>query len=113
MAQGFSQQVGIDFEETYAPIAGLEYIRMLLAYGSFMNFKLYQIYVKNAFLNGYINEELYVKQPLEFEDEKLPNHVYKLTKTLYCLRQTPRVWHEKLSNFFLENRFTKGKKIRD
>ena len=75
MAQGYSQEEGIDFEETYAPVARLEAIRMLLAFASQNNFKLYQMDVKSAFLNGYIIEEVYVKQPPGFEDFEHPDHV--------------------------------------
>jgi hypothetical protein len=78
VAQCFTQVEGFDFEETYAPVARLEAIRMLLAFAAHHDFKLYQIDVKNAFLDGPIQELVYVKQPLGFEDPKFPNHVYKL-----------------------------------
>jgi hypothetical protein len=88
--QGYTQVEGLDFGETYAPVARLEAIRILLAYACVYNFKLYQIDVKSVFLNGYINEEVYVEQPSDFEDDKKPNHVYKLKKALYGLKQAPR-----------------------
>ncbi|KAK1643102.1 hypothetical protein QYE76_060907 [Lolium multiflorum] len=94
VAQGFSQVEGIDFGETYAPVARLESIRILLAYASHHNFKLQQMDVKSAFLNGPIHEEVYVKQPPGFEDLNFPNHVYKLDKALYGLKQAPRAWFE-------------------
>ncbi|KAK1643251.1 hypothetical protein QYE76_061056 [Lolium multiflorum] len=94
VAQGFSQVEGIDFGETYAPVARLESIRILLAYASHHNFKLQQMDVKSAFLNGPLHEEVYVKQPLGFEDLNFPNHVYKLDKALYGLKQAPRAWFE-------------------
>ena len=78
VAQGFTQVEGLDFEETYAPVARLQAIRMLLAYASHHNFKLYQMDMKSAFLNGPIQELVYVDQPPGFEDPKFPNHVYKL-----------------------------------
>ena len=81
--QDYSQEEGIDFDETFASVARLEAIRMLLAFACFKDFKLFQIDVKSALLNGYIVEEEYVEQPLDFEDQKLPNHVFKLTKALY------------------------------
>ncbi|KAK1677261.1 hypothetical protein QYE76_038109 [Lolium multiflorum] len=93
VAQGFSQVEGIDFGETYAPVARLESIRILLAYASHHNFKLQQMDVKSAFLNGPLHEEVYVKQP-QFEDLNFPNHVYKLDKALYGLKQAPRAWFE-------------------
>ena len=65
--------------------------------------------VKSAFLNGYILEEVYVKQPPGFENKKFPNHVYKLLKALYGLKQAPRAWYDRLKNFLLENDFSMGK----
>jgi hypothetical protein len=75
---GYTQVEGLDFGETYAPVARLEGIRILLAFATHHNFKLHQIDVKSAFLNGPISEEVYVEQPLDFEDPQFPNHVYKL-----------------------------------
>ncbi|KAH9724699.1 hypothetical protein KPL70_007586 [Citrus sinensis] len=89
--------------------ARLESIRMLLAYACHKDFILYQMDVKSAFLNGYILEEVYVKQPPGFENEKFPNHVYKLLKALYGLKQAPRAWYDRLKNFLLENDFSMGK----
>ena len=109
VAQGYNQQEGIDFDETYAPVARLESIRMFLAYACFKNFKLYQMDVKSAFLNGFLNEEVYVRQPPGFEDDNFPNYVYKLTKALYGLKQAPRAWYERLSKFLIENGFSRGK----
>jgi hypothetical protein len=82
VAKGYSQVEGLDFDETYAPVARLESICILLAYSTYHGFKLYQIDVKSAFLNGPIKEEVYVEQPPEFEDSEYPNHVYKLSKAL-------------------------------
>jgi hypothetical protein len=92
VAQGFTQIEGLDFEETYAPVARLEAIRMLLAYAAHHYFKLYQMDVKSAFLSGPIQELVYIEQPPGFEDPKFPNHVYKLQKALYGLKQAPRAW---------------------
>ena len=85
MAQGYTQVKGLDFGKTYAPVTRLEAIRILLAYACAHNIKLYQMDVKSAFLNGYINEEVYVEQLPGFEDDKKPNHVYKLKKALLTL----------------------------
>jgi len=93
VAQGYTQVKGLDFGETYASVARLEAIRILLAYACAYNIKLYQMDVKSAFLNGYINEEVYAEQPPGFEDDKKPNYVYKLRKALYGLKQTPRAWY--------------------
>jgi len=109
VAQGYCQEEGIDYEETFAPVARLEAIRMLLAFASYKNFILYQMDVKSAFLNGYIFEEVYVEQPPGFENFELPSHVYKLKKALYGLKQAPRAWYDRLSNFLLKNDFKIGK----
>ncbi|GJS66133.1 retrovirus-related pol polyprotein from transposon TNT 1-94 [Tanacetum coccineum] len=87
VAQGYNQQAGIDYDETYALVARLESIGMLLAYAYALDFKLFQMDVKSAFLNGFINEEVYVAQPPGFIDFEKPNHVYKLKKALYGLKQ--------------------------
>ena len=109
VAQGYNQEEGIDYEETYAPVARLEAIRMLLAFACFKNFKLFQMDVKSAFLNDFINEEVYVEQPPGFENPNFPNHVFKLSKALYGLKQAPRVWYERLSKFLIEKDFNRGK----
>ena len=89
VAQGYTQVEGIDFDETFAPVARLEAIRILLAYANHHNILLYQMDVKSAFLNGKI-EEVYVAQLPGFEDPKHPDMVYKLNKALYGLKQAPR-----------------------
>ena len=108
VAQGYTQVEGLNFGETYALVDRLEAIRILLAYAC-AHIKLYQMDVKSAFLNGYINEEVYVEQPPGFEDVKKPDHVYKLKKTLYGLKQAPRAWHERLRDFLLSKGFMMGK----
>ena len=90
VAQGFCQKEGIDYEETFAPVACLEAIRILLAFAASKGFKLFQMDVKSVFLNGYIEEEVYVRQPPGFKNPKFPNHVFKLHKKLYGLKQAPR-----------------------
>ena len=90
-------------------MARLEAIRMLLAYASNNTFKLFQMDVKSTFLNGFISKEVYVEQPPGFENKSLPNHVFKLTKALYVLKQAPRAWYDRLSTFLLENNFTQGR----
>ena len=109
VAQGYTQVEGLDFREIYAPVARLEAIRILLAYACAHNIKLYQMDVKSAFLNGYINKEVYVEQLPSFEDDKKPNHMYKLKKALYGLKQAPRAWYERLRDFLLSKVFTMGK----
>jgi hypothetical protein len=90
VAKGYSQVEGLDFEETFALVARLESIHILLAYATHHDFNLYQLNVKSAFLNGPIKGEVYVEQPPGFEDQEYPNHVYKLHKMLYGLKQAPR-----------------------
>jgi hypothetical protein len=109
VAKGCSQVEGLDFGETYAPVARLESIRILLAYATYHGFKLYQMNVKSAFLNGPIKEEVYIEQPPGFEDSEYPNHVYKLSRALYRLKQAPRAWYECLSDFLITNGFKVGK----
>jgi transposase InsO family protein len=109
VAKGYSQVEGLDFGETYAPIARLESIHILLAYATYHGFKLYQMDVKSAFLNGPIKEEVYVEQPPGFEDSEYPNHVYKLSKALYGLKKAPRAWYECLRDFLITNGFKVGK----
>jgi hypothetical protein len=106
VAKGFSQVEGLDFGETFAPVARLEAIRILLAYASHHEMKLYQMNVKSAFLNSFINELVYVDQPSGFEDPRYPNHVYRLSKALYGLKQAPRAWYERLWDFLIEKGFT-------
>jgi hypothetical protein len=101
VAKGYSQVEGLDFDETYAPVARLESIRILLAYPTYHGFKLYQMDVKSAFLNGTIKEEVYVEQPPGFKDSEYPNHVYKLSKALYGLKKAPRAWYECLRDFLI------------
>nr|KYP45268.1 Copia protein [Cajanus cajan] len=108
VAKGYNQEEGIYYDETFSPVARIEAIRLLLAYASIMNFKLYQMDVKSAFLNGFI-QEVYVKQPPSFFDFKYPNHVYKFKKTLYCLKQATRSWYDRLSKFLIENDYVRGK----
>jgi hypothetical protein len=87
VAKGYAQVAGLDFEETFAPVARLESIHILLAYTAHHSFKLFQMDVKSTFLNGPIKEEVYVEQPLGFEDDRYPDHVYRLSKALYGLKQ--------------------------
>ena len=109
VAQGYTQVEGIDFEETFAPVARLEAIQITLAYASYKNFKLFQMDVKSAFLNDFIDEEVYVEQPPSFVDHIDANFVFKLDKALYGFKQAPRAWYKRLSTFLLSNDFVKDK----
>ncbi|GJT84748.1 retrovirus-related pol polyprotein from transposon TNT 1-94 [Tanacetum coccineum] len=108
VAQGYNQQEGIDYDETYAPVARLESIRILLAYACALDFKLYQMDVKSAFLNGFINEEVYVAQPPGFIDFAKPNYVYRLKKALYGLKQAPKAWYDRLKAFLIKHDYSMG-----
>jgi hypothetical protein len=109
MSKGYAQVAGLDFEDSFAPVARLESNRILLAYVAHHSFKFYQMDVKSAFLNGPIKEEVYVEQPPGFEDDRYPDHVYKLFKVLYELKQAPRAWYECLRDFLISNAFKVGK----
>jgi hypothetical protein len=109
VAKGYAQVAGLDFEETFAPVDRLESIRILLANAAHHSFRLFQMDVKSAFLNGPIKEEVYIEQPPGFEDERCPDHVCKLSKALYGLKQAPRAWYECLRDFLIANAFKVGK----
>jgi hypothetical protein len=108
VAQGFSQVECLDFGETFAPVARLDTIRILLAFAAYKGFKLYQIDVKSTFLNGVIQEEVYVRQPPGFENPKYPDRVYKLSKALYGLKQVTQAWYARLKIFLLEHGYVIG-----
>ncbi|WVZ53096.1 hypothetical protein U9M48_004082 [Paspalum notatum var. saurae] len=108
VVQGFCQMEEIDYEEIFAPIARLEAIRILLAFAASKGFKLQQMDVKSAFLKGFIEEEVYVRQPPGFESAKFPDRVCKLRKALYGLKQAPRTWHARLKSFLLKSGFVMG-----
>jgi hypothetical protein len=99
---------GLDFEEIFAHVAHLEAIRILLAFAVSKEFKLYQMDVKSVFLNGVIQEEVFVRQPPGFENPKYSNKVYKLSKALYELKQAPRAWYARLKTFLLEHGYVMG-----
>nr|GEX43868.1 retrovirus-related Pol polyprotein from transposon TNT 1-94 [Tanacetum cinerariifolium] len=108
VAQGFRQEDGIDFEESFAPVARIEAIRIFIANAAHKNMTIYQMNVKTAFLNGELKEEVYVSQPEGFVDQNNPSHMYKLKKALYGLKQAPRVWYDMLSSFLISQQFSKG-----
>ncbi|GKD36369.1 retrovirus-related pol polyprotein from transposon TNT 1-94, partial [Tanacetum coccineum] len=109
VAQGYTQEEGIDYDEVFAPVARIEAIRLFLAYASFKDFVVYQMDVKSAFLYGKIEEEVHVCQPHGFEDPDFPDKVYKVEKALYGLHQAPKAWYETLSTYLLDNGFQRGK----
>ncbi|GJS64332.1 retrovirus-related pol polyprotein from transposon TNT 1-94 [Tanacetum coccineum] len=98
VTQGYNQQEGIDYDETFAPVAKLEAIKIFLSFATYMNFIVYQMDVKSAFLNGKLKEEVYVEQPPGFESSEFPNHVCKWTKAFMDLNKLSRAWYETLPN---------------
>ncbi|GKA69103.1 retrovirus-related pol polyprotein from transposon TNT 1-94 [Tanacetum coccineum] len=107
-AKGYAQKEGIDFEESFAPVARLEAVRLFIAYVAHKSFTVYQMDVKTAFLYGPLKEEVYVNQPDGFVDPYHPDKVYRLKKALYGLKQAPRAWYDELSNFLVSEGFSKG-----
>ncbi|GKE99321.1 retrovirus-related pol polyprotein from transposon TNT 1-94, partial [Tanacetum coccineum] len=108
VARGYRQEEEIDFEESFAPVARLEAIRIFLAFAAHMNMVIYQMDVKTAFLNGNLREEVYVSQPDGFLDKNKPNYMYKLKKALYGFKQAPHAWYDMLSSFLIPQDFFKG-----
>ena len=108
VGQGYTQIEGVDFDETFAPVARLESIRLLFGMACNLKIKLFQMDVKSAFLNGVLQEEVYVTQPKGFEDPHFPDHVYKLKKALYGLKQAPRAWYDRLTEFLTQAGFQRG-----
>nr|GEY37038.1 hypothetical protein [Tanacetum cinerariifolium] len=108
VVRGYRQEEGINFEESFSPVARMEAIRIFLAYTAHKGFTVYQMDVKIAFLHGSLKEDMYVCQPKGFIDVDYPSHVYKLKKALYGLKQAPRAWYDELPTFLLQNGFSKG-----
>ncbi|GKE76773.1 retrovirus-related pol polyprotein from transposon TNT 1-94 [Tanacetum coccineum] len=108
VALGFRQEEGIDFEESFAPVARIEAIRIFVANAANKNMTIFQMDVKTAFLNGELKEEVYVSQPEGFVDRDNPSHVYKLKKALYGLKQGPRAWYDMMLSFLISQHFSKG-----
>ncbi|GJV70717.1 retrovirus-related pol polyprotein from transposon TNT 1-94 [Tanacetum coccineum] len=111
VAKGYAQKEGIDFEESFAPVAWLEAVRLFIAYAAHKSFTVYQMDVKTTFLYGPLKEEVYVNQPDGFVDPYHPDKVYCLKKALYGLKQEPRAWYDKLSKFLVSKGFSKGIQI--
>ncbi|GKA92412.1 retrovirus-related pol polyprotein from transposon TNT 1-94 [Tanacetum coccineum] len=108
VARGYRQEEGIYFEESFAPVARLKFVRIFLAFAAHKNMIIYQMDVKTAVLNGILREEVYVSQPDGFLDPNNPNHVYRLKKALYGLKHAPRASYDLLSSFLLSQGFSKG-----
>ena len=106
VARGFSQQYGLDYDETFSPVAKLTTIQVLLALAANRDWSLWQMHVKNAFLHGELDREIYMGQPMGFQSEDHPEHVCKLKKALYGLRQAPRAWYGKIAEFLTHSGYS-------
>nr|GEV37643.1 retrovirus-related Pol polyprotein from transposon TNT 1-94 [Tanacetum cinerariifolium] len=106
VAKGYAQKEGVNFEESFTPVARLEAVRLFIAYAAHKSFTVYRMDVKKAFLYGHLREEVYVNQPDGFVDPYHPDKVYRLKKALYGLKQTPRAWYDELSNFLVSKEGT-------
>ncbi|GJV39889.1 retrovirus-related pol polyprotein from transposon TNT 1-94 [Tanacetum coccineum] len=108
VAQGFRQEKGINFKESFAPVARIKAICIFIANAAHKNIMIYQMDVKTAFLNGELKEEVYISQPERFVDQDNPSHVYKLKRALYDLKQAPHAWYNMMSSFLISQHFSKG-----
>ncbi|GKE13269.1 retrovirus-related pol polyprotein from transposon TNT 1-94, partial [Tanacetum coccineum] len=108
IAVGYCQQEGIDYDQTFAPVARIEALRLFLAYAAHKDLTVFQMDVKTTFLNGNHKEEVYVGQPPGFVNKQYPDHVYALDKALYGLKQAPQAWYDVLSKFLIDSGFQKG-----
>ncbi|GKD73570.1 retrovirus-related pol polyprotein from transposon TNT 1-94 [Tanacetum coccineum] len=113
VAQGFMQEEGINFEESFAPVARIKAIHIFVANSANKNMMIFQIDVKTTFLNSELKEEVYVSQPEGFVDQDNPSHVYKLKKALYGLKQATRAWYDMLSSFLISQQFSKVQDVND
>ena len=107
VAKGYKQRADIDYGELFAPVARLDTIRLVISLATQHKWKIYQLDVKSAFLNGFLEEEIYVEQPLGYVKVGHEDKVYKLRKALYGLKQAPRAWNARIDKYFLENGFEK------
>ena len=109
VVKGYAQQLGLDYNETFAPVARLDTIRAIIALAAQKGWNLYQLDVKSAFLNGELKEEVYVQQPQGFVSKGQEEKVYRLKKALYGLKQAPRAWYSEIDNYFMEKGFQRSK----
>ena len=107
MVKGYKQKFGIDYQEVFALVARLETIRIILALSAQRGWKVYQLDVKSAFLNDFLKEDVYVKQPPSYMKKDTENKVYHLKKALYGLKQAPRAWYSRIDGYFMKNGFKK------
>jgi hypothetical protein len=108
VCKGYAQVEGVDFDETFSPVARLEAIRIFLAFASYKSIKVYQMDVKYAFLNGNLEEEVFIEQPEGFQLSENQDYVCKLKKSLYGLKQAPRAWYSRLDKYLQQQGFKRG-----
>jgi hypothetical protein len=108
VAKGFSQEEGVDYEETFAPVARYTSIKTVISLALVMKWKIHQMDVKTTFLNGVIEEEVYIEQPQGFEVDGRKSHVCRLKKALYGLKQAPRAWYSRIDGYLKSLGFTKS-----
>jgi hypothetical protein len=108
VCKGYAQVEGIDFGKTFSPVARMESVRLILAYASSKHIKFYQMDVKSTFLNGDLEEKVYMEQPYGFQVQEVEQYVYRLKKALYDLKQAPRAWYSRLDNYLRQQGFRKG-----
>jgi hypothetical protein len=108
VVRGFSQKEGVDYEETFAPVTRYTSIRAVMSLVSFMGWRIHQMDVKTTFLNGIIEEEVYIEQPQGFEVNGKESHVCRLKKALYGLKQAPRAWYSRIDGYLQSMGFTKS-----
>jgi hypothetical protein len=108
VCKGYAQVEGVDFDETFSPVARLEAIRMFLAFASYKSIKVYQMDVKYAFLNGNMEEEVFIEHPEGFQLSENQDYVCKLKKSLYGLKQAPRAWYSRLDKYLQQQGFKRG-----
>ena len=108
VAKGFSQQYGVYYNETFSPVVRLDIVQTILAIATQNNWKVYQMDIKSSFLNGCLDEEVYVKQPPGYEVSGHEDKVYKLNKALYGLKQAPRVWYKRIDSYMISNEFNRS-----
>ena len=101
VAKGYAQTYGIDYEETFAPVAKMATVRAVIAVAASKGWIMHQMDVKNAFLHGELQEEVYVEQPPSYADPNHPDYVCRLRKALYGLKQAPRAWHERIAEYLV------------
>jgi hypothetical protein len=108
VCKGYAQVEGVYYEETFSPLAILEAIRMFLAFSNYIKFKVYQMDVKSTFLNGNLEEEVYIEEPEGFQLTNKGDYVCKLKKALYGLKQAPKAWYSRLDSYLQKQGLKRG-----